>query len=108
MIAILVDVIAPSLPYPYISIPICILIVLNLCMHYFYAITTTSGIHDDPPRESRDIFLWSQKPNLEKENKATVRGASWSEKGVKITPAHATECQKCKTLRPEVKLKTFF
>ena len=106
----IVDVIAPGLSYPIISIPICLLIALNLCMHYFYAITISPGFLDDPPRDTGNSFLWAQKPSLDsdtKEKKTMIRGASWSEKGVKITPASMAECQKCKKLRPEVSLIPF-
>ncbi|KAJ7337032.1 hypothetical protein DFH08DRAFT_282705 [Mycena albidolilacea] len=43
------DVIIPSLMWPLISGPICVLIALNLWMHYFYAITVPPGFADDPP-----------------------------------------------------------
>ena len=101
----IVDVVAPSLPYPIISMPICVLVTLNMCMHYFYAISISPGFLDDPPRDSGDNFLWAR--NLDKEKK-TRRGASWSEKGVKITPAATTQCQKCNKIRPEVSLIIFF
>ena len=103
---VIVDVIAPSLEYPIISIPICLLITLNLCMHYYYAITIPPGFVDDPPRDSGNSLL-SRKPNLDKGEKTMIRGASWSEKGVKITPASTTECDICKKLRPEVSLLLF-
>ena len=99
----IVDVIAPSLSYPIISIPICLLITLNLSMHYFYAITVSPGFLDDPPRDSGNSLLWARKQNLDTKGKKTMmRGASWSEKGVKITPASTAECRKCKKPRPEV------
>ena len=77
-------------------------------MHYYYAVTVSPSFADDPPRVSGNNFLWAQKSNLEE--KTMVRGANWSERGVKITTAFATMCQKCNKLRPEVsyKKKTFF
>ena len=102
------DVIAPGLPYPFITIPICLLITLNLYMHYFYAVTISPGFLDDPPRDSGNNLLWVQKPNLDKEKKTMARGASWSENGVKITPASMGQCQKCNKLRPEVSLIWFY
>ena len=98
------DVIAPRLSYPIISIPLCLLVTMNLFMHYFYAVTISPGFLDDPPHDSANNFLWARKPNLDKEEKTMIRGASWSEKGVKITPASAAQCQKCEKLRPEVRL----
>ena len=100
-----VDVIAPGLPFPYISIPICFLILLNLCMHYYYAVTVSPGFLDEAPRYFEN---GSRKPNfkLDKAKKTMERGASlnsgWSERGVKITSASLTECKKCKKVRPEV------
>jgi len=95
------DVIAPSLSYPILSANIYFLIVLNLCMHYFYAMTTSPGFLDDPPRDSGNSFLWARKPNSDKGEKKMIRAADWSEKGVKITPASTTKCEKCEKLRPE-------
>ena len=46
-----VDVIAPDLSYPIISLPICTLIALNLLMHYFYVCTVPPGFAEDPPQE---------------------------------------------------------
>ena len=64
-------------------------------MHYYYAITTTTSpgfkFVDDPPRDSGNSLL-ARKPNLDKEEKTMIRGTSWSEKGVNITPAATTEC----------------
>lgn len=75
-----------------------------MCMHYIYAITVSPGFLDDPPRDFGDNFLRAR--DLDKGEK-TIRGASWPEKGVKITPAATTQCQKCNKIRPEVSLKFF-
>lgn len=101
-------VIAPSLSYPIISIPICLLVTLNLYMHYFYAVTISPGFLDDPPRDSVNSFLWARKSSLDKGENTMIQGASRSEKGVKITPASTAECQKCEKLRPEVNLLILF
>lgn len=105
---VIVDVIAPTLSYPIISIPICVLVALNVCMHYFYAITISPGFLDDPARDSGKSFLWARKTNVDTKGKKMIRGASWSEKGVKITPASTAKCLKCEKLRPEVSLIIFF
>jgi hypothetical protein len=106
--AIIVDVVAPSLPYHNISMPICLLVLLNLCMHYFYVINTPPGFVDKPPPDSGYSLLWPQKPDLDKGKKTTVRSTSWSEKGINITPASTNECHKCKKVRPEVSLIFFY
>ena len=97
----IVDVIAPSLPYPIISIPVCLLITLNLYMHYFYAITVPPGFLDDPPRDPPNSFLWARKVK-DKGKQRMISGVRWSAKGTKITPASTTKCRKCSKFRPEV------
>ncbi|KAF9479632.1 zf-DHHC-domain-containing protein [Pholiota conissans] len=94
------DVIAPNLSYPYISIPICILIALNLFMHYFYVVTVKPGFIGEPPVEPGTSFLWAQKPGKGKQ-KALTGGVRWTSKGVRITPAGYTKCVKCASTRPE-------
>ena len=92
----IVDVIAPSLPI--ISIPICLLVLLNLCMQYFYALTVSPGFVDKPPP-------------VDYKKRSMIRSASWSEKGVNIVPAYLNECRRigCKQVRPDVSpLKLFF
>ena len=98
----IVDVIAPSLPFSIISIPICLLIALNLCMHYFYAITVSPGFLEDPPRDPGNGFLWAQKAKDKGKQRMLTGGVRWSVKGAKITPASTTKCWKCRALRPEV------
>jgi palmitoyltransferase len=95
-------VIAPSLSFPIISIPICLLITLNLFMHYFYAITVSPGFLDDPPRDPPNSFLWARKAK-DKGKQRMISGVRWSAKGTtKITPASTTKCRKCSKFRPEV------
>jgi palmitoyltransferase len=105
----IVEVIAPSLPFPIISIPICLLITLNLYMHYFYAITVPPGFLDDPPRDPpRNSFLWARKVK-DKGKQRMISGVRWSAKGnTKITPAYTTKCRKCSKFRPEVSLLLVF
>ena len=97
-----VDVIAPSLSFPIISIPVCLLIALNLHMHYFYAITVPPGFLEDPPRDPVNSFLWARKVRDKGKQRMLTGGVRWSAKGSKITPASTTRCWKCKSLRPEV------
>ncbi|PPQ66674.1 hypothetical protein CVT24_008827 [Panaeolus cyanescens] len=102
------EVIAPTLSYPIISIPICILIALNLYMHYFYVITVKPGFIDDSHspsthynhrRSSSSSILWAAKKSKSSKPKLT-RGVNWTS-GVKITPASTTVCRKCQKVRPE-------
>lgn len=102
------DVIAPGLSYPIISIPICLLITLNLYMHYYYAITISPGFLDDLPHDPVNSLLWARKVEVKGQQAMILRGATWSERGVKITPGCPTKCWKCKKLRPEVGWIPFF
>jgi palmitoyltransferase len=94
------DIIAPGLSYPVLLI--CILITINLYMHYYYAITIPPGFLQDPPHSPMNSLLWAQKKDNGKQ--AIVRGATWTENGVKITPGCPTKCRSCRTFRPEVRL----
>ena len=112
------DIIAPSLSYPCISLPICVLINLNICMHYYYAATVSPGFVDDPPHDSANSsFLRAPKPNsdtvtnLNKKKMSTTpidRTIQSEFLGVKITPASTTNCLKCEKPRPEVLINFFF
>lgn len=96
-----VDVIAPNLPFPIITIPLCLLIALNLLMHYYYAVTVKPGFLGDPPHETGSGLLWAQRSDKGK-RRALTRGVQWSSRGVKVTPAQYTKCWKCNKPRPEV------
>ena len=106
----IVDVIAPNLSFPIISIPICLLITLNLYMHYFYAITVPPGFLDDPPRDPPNSIFWARKlKDKGKQRMMTISGVRWSAKGTtKITPASTTKCRKCSKFRPEVSVIGIF
>ncbi|PPQ80293.1 hypothetical protein CVT25_003690 [Psilocybe cyanescens] len=95
------DVIAPDLSYPIITIPICILIALNLLTHYYYVVTVSPGFVDDPPREPGTGILWARKGTKKGKQRVLTGGVRWSTRGVKITPASHTKCWKCKKTRPE-------
>jgi palmitoyltransferase len=96
----LVNVIAPSLSYPLISVPICILFALNLWMHYYYVCTVPPGFVDDPPRTddvSGAPWRWA-KPKAEQQASSGVRWTS----NLNITKARHTRCKRCGLVRPEV------
>ncbi|KAJ3493710.1 hypothetical protein NLJ89_g10956 [Agrocybe chaxingu] len=54
------NVTAPGLSYPIVTIPICVLITVNLLMHYYYVVTVKPGFLEDPPREPGTGFMWSE------------------------------------------------
>ena len=83
----MVDVIAPNIPLPIFSIPVPLLVTLNLCMHYFYAITVPPGFLDDPPRDPQNTsFLWARR--VKDKGKQKMTGVR---KGIKITSASTTQ-----------------
>jgi palmitoyltransferase len=94
-----VDVIMPSLMWPLISGPICVLIALNLWMHYFYVVTVPPGFVDDPPLDSApNRMLWASK---KAPRHGELTGVRWSNELV-ITRAAVTKCRKCGQQKPEV------
>ena len=98
----IVDVIASSLSFPIISIPTCLLITLNLYMHYFYAITVSPGFLDDPPRDPPNSIFWAR--NLKdkgKQRMMTISGVRWS---VKIQPKSHQHRRPC--VRNVLKVQT--
>jgi palmitoyltransferase len=100
-----VDVIMPSLMWPLISGPICVLIALNLWMHYFYVITVPPGFADDPPvadsakNSAQNSIFWASK---KASRRGELAGVRWSNELV-ITQAGVTKCRKCGQQRPEVR-----
>jgi palmitoyltransferase len=100
-----VDVIMPGLMWPLVSGPICVLIALNLWMHYFYVITVPPGFADDPPvadsakNSAQNSIFWASKKAPKRGELAGVR---WSNELV-ITQAGVTKCRKCGQQRPEVR-----
>lgn len=97
-----VDVIAPSLPYPIISLPVCLMIVLNLFMHYFYVCTVPPGFGEDLPQEPGSGILWARR-----KRRGPTAGVRWSPE-VNVTKAEVTQCSKCGQIKPEVCLFRIF
>ena len=95
-----VDVVMPTLSYPLISGPICILIALNLFMHYYYVCTVPPGFVDEPPREPGTGLLWSR-PRIAQTQRPMTQGVRWSSE-LNITKASVTRCRKCGQSKPEV------
>ncbi|KAJ8084617.1 hypothetical protein PM082_003391 [Marasmius tenuissimus] len=93
------DVVMPTLSYPLISGPICILIALNLFMHYYYVCTIPPGFVDEPPREPGNSLLWS-KPRTFQNKRPLTEGVRWSSE-LNVTKASVTRCRKCGQLKPE-------
>ena len=56
-----VTVIQPSLPWPWLTTPLCALVALNLFAHYYFVCTVPPGFADDPapPPEPRTGTVWA-------------------------------------------------
>lgn len=91
--------ILPSLRWPWITTPLCLLVALNLFGHYYLACTVSPGFVDDPPRVQGSGLLWA-KPRKTARNTA-LTGVRWSE-DLNVTKAEVTKCSKCGQMRPEV------
>jgi palmitoyltransferase len=95
-----VEVVAPTLPYPIINVPICMLIASNLLAHYYYVCT----IHPGRPEDglgTGEGHGWNWAP------KRGDKGVKWSP--VALTTDTSVEdehtipkCSKCQSLKPEV------
>ncbi|KAF8217400.1 zf-DHHC-domain-containing protein [Mycena galopus ATCC 62051] len=98
------DVIMPNLMWPLLSGPICVLIALNLWMHYFYVITVPPGFADDPPTDlaqggtEKMSMFWAAKKQPRSE--ALTGGVRGSNELV-ITRAAVAKCGKCGQQKPE-------
>ncbi|KAF5374532.1 hypothetical protein D9615_009074 [Tricholomella constricta] len=93
------DVIMPSLSYPVITLPACLLIALNMFMHYFYVCTVKPGFVDDPPPEPGRNILWARRSRPPK-GRAMSGRVRWSSV-LNVTRAETTQCSKCGQTKPE-------
>ncbi|KAI0787365.1 DHHC palmitoyltransferase-domain-containing protein [Fomes fomentarius] len=92
------EVVQPSLPYPWLTTPICVVIALNLLGHYYYVCTIPPGFVNDPPRIAGSGLLWAKKRRAAKHRALT--GVRWSD-DVHVTRAETTRCKRCGDMRPE-------
>jgi len=95
-----VNVILPTIPWPWLSAPTCILIIINLFAHYYFACTVSPGFAGDPPRRVGDGFIWAKKRHAH--SRFLTNGVYWSPH-LNITPASVTKCPKCGESKPEVR-----
>jgi len=102
----IVDVIAPSLTLPLITLPICALLAINLHVHYYYVCTVRPGFIDEPPKEAGHGLLWSIRRDFQSQSRngllSELSVGMSGVGGVKVTVAETTRCRKCHQLRPEV------
>ncbi|KAG9314955.1 zf-DHHC-domain-containing protein [Chiua virens] len=92
-------VVQPNLSYPWLSTPPCLLIALNLYMHYYYVCTTPPGFVGDPPRHAGADFLWAS-PTTKKQPSG-AHGVRWSSPELDMVSASTSRCKRCQVVRPE-------
>ncbi len=94
-----VEVIQPSLAWPWVTTPICLLIALNLFAHYYYVCTISPGFVNEPPRVAGAGLLWARRRR--EAGSGPLTGVRWSE-DMHVTRAETSKCRKCGEMRPEV------
>ncbi|KAF8843788.1 zf-DHHC-domain-containing protein [Paxillus ammoniavirescens] len=92
-------VVQPGLPLPWLSSPPCMLIAINLFMHYYYVCTVRPGYIDEPPRFPGTSFLWASPSRPRRQ--LTASGVRWSSPELEIVRANITCCKRCGEMRPE-------
>lgn len=100
-----VEVIAPTLPYPLINIPICMLIASNLLAHYYYVCTIHPGRPDDGLGTGEGQG-WNWAP------KRGGKGVKWSPVTLEAESSirdgqSLPRCTKCHGAKPEVSVLYF-
>jgi palmitoyltransferase len=92
------EVIMPTLSYPILSLPICLLIAFNLGMHYYYVCTVSPGFTDQPSAIPGHGLMWAKPKN----EQALTTGSYPEQTSVRVTLAKLSQCRKCMQMRPEV------
>ncbi|KAH7884266.1 DHHC palmitoyltransferase-domain-containing protein [Phlebopus sp. FC_14] len=87
-------VVQPSLAHPWLSTPPCLLIALNLVMHYYYVCTVPPGFIGDPPQCPGFGFLWASPSRGDGRLRTSLPE-------LEIVAASMTRCRKCGEMRPE-------
>ncbi|KAF9243377.1 DHHC palmitoyltransferase-domain-containing protein [Melanogaster broomeanus] len=92
-------VVQPGFQFPWLSTPPCILLAVNLVMHYYYVCTVPPGFVDDPPRHSGSNFMWASPSRPQRPLRTS--GVRWTSPEIEIVRAHITRCKRCGQMRPE-------
>jgi hypothetical protein len=92
-----VIVIQPNLPLPWLTTPPCVLIALNLFMHYYYVCTVLPGFVQDEVSQPKNTLLWASRSPT-----SPSSGVRWSNRGIVLLRAGTSKCRKCGVMRPEV------
>lgn len=96
-----VDVVQPTLPWPWLTTPLCLLVVVNLFAHYYLVCTVSPGFVDDSPnsQDSARGWVWAKKRDG---SRRQLTGVQWSEE-LNMTKATTSKCKRCGVMRPEVR-----
>ncbi|KAJ1311007.1 hypothetical protein OPQ81_009514 [Rhizoctonia solani] len=89
------EIIAPDLPWPLITVPLCLLIASNLLAHYYYVCTTHPGSPSDGLGTGEGQgWTWAPKRR---------GGVQWSpvNLGASRERENVPRCNKCQGLKPE-------
>ncbi|KAA1469854.1 zf-DHHC-domain-containing protein [Dentipellis sp. KUC8613] len=92
------DVVIFNLPWPWLTVPPCLLIIVNLATHYYLVCTTSPGFVDEPPPQPGSGILWAAKRDPRSQRHLT--GVRWSPE-LHVTKASAVKCSKCGQTKPE-------
>ncbi|KAI0272925.1 zf-DHHC-domain-containing protein [Russula aff. rugulosa BPL654] len=92
------DVILPTLPWPWLSTLPCFLIIINLFAHYYFACTVSPGYAGEATQRAGRSFIWAKKRRAY--SLSRTNGVYWSSH-LNITPASITTCTKCGKNKPE-------
>jgi palmitoyltransferase len=100
----LVDIIAPTLRWRFITTPICAVIALNTVANYYWAITVPPGFADQDirlsgHRRSTPIGHWERWTTAPMHT--PPRGSEFM-RSHELEPGKVGKCQKCGSIKPEV------
>ena len=79
------------------SLPLNLLIAVNLLAQYYLACAVKPGFVDEPASVEGDGWAWARK----RAGSGGSSGVQWSH-DLNMTRANVTRCRKCKLLRPDV------
>ncbi|KAI0004627.1 zf-DHHC-domain-containing protein [Russula compacta] len=92
------DIILPTIPWPWLSVLPCFLVIINLFAHYYFVCTISPGFASDSSQRVGHGFIWAKRRRAY--SRSLTNGVYWSSH-LNITPASITKCPKCQEAKPE-------
>lgn len=92
------EIVLPTLRWPLLSAPLCVLVAANMFAHYYYVCTVPPGFVSDAPPPRGTGLLWARKRRTARNRALT--GVRWSEE-LNVTKASISKCKRCGEVRPE-------